>query len=174
MFPTPPAVALDLATSIPQIGPLDVPSTSKSVVEVDVRAVRSWEAIGSRWESVFRQDPDAGPYVSTSWVRTWIEVFGPSLRPQLLSFRLSGGEPVGACLLTRRPRYGAILPLVRLHLNTDGEADRDSVVIQHNSLMAAPDVVDRVYGAFARYVGSQRIDEPVSYTHLTLPTNREV
>lgn len=159
MFPTPPAVALDLATPIPQLGHPDVPSTSKSVVEVDSCAARHWESVESRWAAAFRQDPDASPYTSPSWVRTWIEVFGEALVPQIVSFGAKGADPIGACLLTRRARYGAVLPMVRLHINTDGELERDSVVVQHNSLVSRPDARDRVYEAFAAHVKSLRVDE---------------
>jgi CelD/BcsL family acetyltransferase involved in cellulose biosynthesis len=111
------------------------------------------------WSSVFAQMVEAGPFLSPTWVRTWAEVYGARLGTELVTFAEVTGQPVGVCLLTPSVRYSAILPHVRLHLNTDGEPSGDSVIVEHNALMAEPAAVDRIDRAFAAHIEGRRVDE---------------
>jgi CelD/BcsL family acetyltransferase involved in cellulose biosynthesis len=113
------------------------------------------------WSDVYGGMADASPFVSPLWTRTWLDVHGPRLRPSLLTF-VRDGAPIGACLLTPRVRYGALLPLVRLHVNTDGEPESDSVVVEHNAVLALPGREAEVTRAFAAHVATRRVDELVA------------
>jgi hypothetical protein len=111
------------------------------------------------WTELFGQIPEAGPFLAPRWTATWVQVFGPSLRPELIAFRDDEHRQIGACLLTARIRYGALLPHVRWHLNTDGEPGPDSVVIEHNRVLACLGREAEVHAALARHAAHSRVDE---------------
>jgi hypothetical protein len=111
------------------------------------------------WTELFGHMSDAGPFLAPRWTATWVRIFGPSLRPELVAFCDHEHRPIGVCLLTARIRYGALLPHVRWHLNTDGEPDSDSVVIEHNRLLASVGREAEVHAALARHAGHSRVDE---------------
>lgn len=69
------------------------------------------------------------------------------------------GRAVGTCLLTNVVRRATVLPHVRAHVNTDGETPQDSVVIEHNQLLALPGAEEAVAASLAAYVNHTRIDE---------------
>lgn len=130
-------------------------------LSIETRPLTSgdWPSFSGTWEQLFSPRRDASPYVSPLWMRTWLETYGAALQPDLFIAKTSSNEPVGACLLTRRTRYQALLPHVRMHLNCDGENAGHGVVVQHNSILAIPGAEDHVAHALAQHIGSRRVDE---------------
>lgn len=134
----------DLATDLP----VGAPSQGLRCRVVSDAANR-WPEHSALWERVYGQVPDASPYLSATWVGQWLREFGRSLRPVLWVAEDAAGAPIGACLLTRRVLWNAVVPLRRLFLNTDGEASGDSVVVQHNRILAVPGAEVPVHSALA-------------------------
>jgi len=62
-------------------------------------------------------------------------------------------------LLTTQLQYKTLLPHVRWYFNTDGEPPEDSVVIEHNQLLARGGCDAEVAEAIADYAASSRVDE---------------
>ncbi|MDQ8168703.1 MAG: GNAT family N-acetyltransferase [Gemmatimonadota bacterium] len=129
--------------------------------QVDVESLASgrFQSSAAVWVDLFDQMNHAGPFLSPRWTGVWVQVFGSSLRPSLVTFRNRQLGVIGACLLTARTRYHALLPHVRWHLNTDGEPASDSVVIEHNGVLASLGQESRVYAALAQHVECSRVDE---------------
>lgn len=132
---------------------------AQPVIESLSLAQGTWGSGEGIWDQIVGRMPTASPYLSTTWTRTWIETFGPVLKPVQLIIRDDRGHPIGTCLLTRRVRWSAGLPHVRIHVNTDGEAAQDSVVIEHNAVLAIPGAEDAVARATAAHIMRLRVDE---------------
>jgi CelD/BcsL family acetyltransferase involved in cellulose biosynthesis len=66
---------------------------------------------------------------------------------------------IGSCLLTKRVDYRALIPLRRAYLNTAGEPDADSVVVEHNAMLCATEPAARVYEQLALYIEKSPLDE---------------
>ena len=128
-------------------------------VQLRTLAADDWSSVSGVWEGLFSQRPDASPYVSPVWMQTWLETYGEALRPELFSASMPGHGVIGACFLTCRTRRQTILPHVRMHLNCDGEHAGHGVVVQHNSILAAPGRDDDVVRTLAQLVSSRRVDE---------------
>lgn len=128
-------------------------------VQVQTSAADDWLSVSGVWAELYSQRPDASPYMSPIWMQAWLETYGAALRPELFAATVPGHGLIGACLLTLRTRRQAILPHVRMHLNCDGEHAGHGVVVQHNSILAAPARDDDVVRALARLVVSRRVDE---------------
>jgi CelD/BcsL family acetyltransferase involved in cellulose biosynthesis len=120
----------------------------------------AWDDRGrDRWHQVVRCMPTSSPFLSTAWTNAWMGVFGRVLNPVQVSVLDPSGAPIGSCLLTSRVRRDTVVPHVRVHLNTDGENAMDSVIVEHNALLAIAGAEDVVAQTLAGYVISMRADE---------------
>lgn len=118
-----------------------------------------WGEGAAAWDSIVRRMPLSSPYLATAWTDAWIRTFGPVLKPRQLIVTDSSGCEIGTCLLTKQVRRSAVLPHVRMHVNTDGEAPADSVIVEHNRLLAVPGAEVEVAHAIAARVRAMRVDE---------------
>ncbi len=120
----------------------------------------AWDDRGrDRWHQVIAGMPVSSPFLSTAWTNAWMRVFGRVLKPVLVSVLDASGAPIGSCLLTSRVRRTTVVPHVRVHLNTDGENAMDSVIVEHNALLAIAGAEDVVARAIAGHVVDMRADE---------------
>jgi hypothetical protein len=134
-------------------------SCSPLIIETVAVDSGGWPTLAGTWNHLFSQRPDASAYVSPIWMQTWLQIYGDTLRPDLFVAKTGENEPVGICLLTRRTRYAALLPHVRIHLNCDGESAGQGVVVQHNSILSSPVADESVMLTLARHICSSRVDE---------------
>ena len=120
----------------------------------------AWDDRGrDRWHQVVARMPASSPFLSTAWTNAWMGVFGRVLNPVQVSVLNASGAPIGSCLLTSRVRRETMVPHVRVHLNTDGENAVDSVIVEHNALLATLGAEDVVARAIAGHVIGMRVDE---------------
>jgi CelD/BcsL family acetyltransferase involved in cellulose biosynthesis len=118
----------------------------------------AWETVAPRWRELEELVALPTPFLSETWVRTWLEVYGPRLQPDVLVFHGDSGI-VGCCLLTRREAPWSEARLRRLHVNTAGEDEADEVCVEYNELPYVPGWETAIAGAFRRYLCGQRWDE---------------
>jgi CelD/BcsL family acetyltransferase involved in cellulose biosynthesis len=129
-------------------------------MSVDQLDKGSWEREGRQtWESIVSRMPSASPFLSLAWTGSWLAVFGRRLRSIQLRVMDGEREVIGTCLLTPRIRRWAVIPHVRVHLNTDGENEIESVIVEHNALLAVAGTEDVVAQAVAQHMCARRIDE---------------
>lgn len=114
------------------------------------------------WRALHARVPAASPFVSPSWVESWLAVFGEQLRPTQLVFRAHGDEPVATCLLTPSTRRLLGIDRPRLHLNTDGEPEHVSAIIEHNHVLALPGWENAAVTAVTAWVMARRPQEFVA------------
>ncbi len=135
-------------------------SRSTALMSIEQLPPNVWESSGRDcWERVVSRMPSARPFLATVWVNAWMQVFGPKLHPVQLHVRDERGAPIGTCLLTARVRRETVVPHVRVHLNTDGENAVDSVIVEHNALLAIAGAEDVVAQAVADHIVAMRADE---------------
>lgn len=103
--------------------------------------------------------PNAAPYLTASWVQSFVDEFAGVMPMQQLWVRDTGNELLGTCLLCRRTDRRAGLPLRRVYLNTSGESAADSVVVEHNAVLCSPAHEAAVYSAVARTIEAAPVDE---------------
>lgn len=118
-----------------------------------------WQEAEREWAELFATVPSASPYLAPSWVRSYVDTFADKLHCEQLRVRDDHGTLVGICLLTRRIDKRALLPLRRAYLNTAGEPEQDSVVVEHNAVLCMPTHAADVYKQVAAYLEDAPVDE---------------
>lgn len=117
------------------------------------------EAFVEQWAQLSAALHSQTAYLSAEWVRSWLNEFHADLRPSCLTIEGAGGQVLAVCLFTERAIRKGPFSLRRGFLNTDGEDAKDSVVVEHNQLLALPDAGQAAYAAFSRYAERSTIDE---------------
>ena len=94
--------------------------------------MQEWAALEVRLRS---------PYLTCShaWTRTWLKHYG-DLVPHRLAVATHAGEVVGMCLITNGvQQYDGPLEIKTLHIGTAGEPESESVCVEYNRLLVAPE-----------------------------------
>jgi hypothetical protein len=123
-----------------------------------------WSRWSAVWTQLHERASDASFFLTVDWVETWLEVFGPALRPQILVFSEGdAGEPqvVGIALLSIRKQKVGPISVRRAYLNATGEAEADEVCSEDNTLLCLPGAEDAVAGALEAHLRTQDFDELV-------------
>lgn len=128
---------------------LDHPVTrTPSLGEISVRLLPSSAVsrVASMWRTLEDALPNPGLACGWTWTQTWLAHFG-DLVPHRFAVAERDGEVRGLALVTQgvRQKRGPV-PVKTVHIGTAGEPAEDSVCVESNSLLVAPD--DRA--AFAR------------------------
>lgn len=121
---------------------------SPSCLEVIPYSADLWSRIGHDWTSLAELRGDAPVFLSAPWIKTWIDVFGPRLRPEALIWRDERQQPIAACLVSVRREKRGPFTLRRAYVNATGE---DRVASEHNMVLAATNAPD-VHGELVRYL----------------------
>ena len=123
-----------------------------------------WPRWSAAWSQVHAAAAEASFFLTTDWVETWLDVFGPVLQPRILVF--SEGDPaqprvVGICLLSITSHKLGPISVRRAQLNAAGEAEADEVCSEDNALLCLPGAEDAVASALAAHLQTQDWDELV-------------
>jgi hypothetical protein len=110
------------------------------------------------WNKLLLQSAHASFFLTPDWVKTWLDVYGPSLQPEILVFRDHDG-PSGTCLLVRKKRRVGPVWLRSVYLNTAGELPADSVCIEYNDVLTTPGKEAAVADALVAHLDRQPWDE---------------
>jgi len=117
----------------------------RPLLETQLYDVSDWSRVAPIWAALAAGKPF---FLLAESVGAWLDVFGPSLRPDLLVFR-DRGQPVGACILVQRRQRG----LRRVYLNTAGEDHADSACLEYNELVCLPGAELAIAQALRRHLG---------------------
>jgi hypothetical protein len=112
----------------------------------------AWQTLAPVWSELFARCARPTLFLAPENVATWLDVFGPSLAPELLVFREIDGTPAGACLLVRRTDRKGPFFVRRVFLNTAGEDEGDSPCIEYNELLCVPGYEERMAYALREYL----------------------
>ncbi|MCX6591195.1 MAG: GNAT family N-acetyltransferase [Acidobacteria bacterium] len=124
---------------------------------VDRVAVRThswteWPRLASLWQSLAEADTAGSYFLTAPWIECWLEIFGPSLQPAILTFDGPAGEAAGAALLVARPSGPMGLGIATWHLGAAGENVDDEVVSEYSGLLCRPGMERAVAEAFAAHL----------------------
>jgi CelD/BcsL family acetyltransferase involved in cellulose biosynthesis len=122
----------------------------------------AWRAGRVVWTDMFGRSSTATAFVSSEWVAAWLGVYAAALHPTQLVVTESTGAIAGTCLLTASSRGVAGILWRRLHLNTDGEPEPDSVIVEHNMILAGAALERSATRAVAQWVKAAKVDEFVA------------
>jgi len=118
-----------------------------------------WNVAAREWAGLFAHAPKASPYLTSSWVHAFVDIFAPGLPMVQAKARSADGALIGTCLFTQCIDRRALVPMRRWHLNTAGERDEESVVVEHNALLCAAGHETQVYADVAAFVDLAPVDE---------------
>ncbi len=138
---------------------LSIGECSDPVIESHGVNPGEWNADARHWAGLFAHAPRASPYLTPSWVHAYVDTFAAGLPMVHVNARNEDGALIGTCLFTQRIDRRALVPLSRWHLNTAGERDEDSVVVEHNALLCEAGHESRVYADIAELVDLAPVDE---------------
>lgn len=99
-------------------------------------------------------------FVTTEWLQTWMDSFGPELQPTILLFRTDPETVRGACLLVRRTERRGPFKIRRLYLNTAGEDDCHSPCVEFNTLLCEPGYELTMAVQLRKYIDDVRRSAP--------------
>ncbi|MHA1569209.1 MAG: GNAT family N-acetyltransferase [Alphaproteobacteria bacterium] len=117
--------------------------TAAAPIGVRVERVADIAALGKSWRAL-EDRANASFFQSWSWIGCWLDTLPAEAHPDLLVAR-TDGETVGLALLgRRRGRRHRILPVHGLHLNETGDPALDCLTIEHNGILAPPDLAEPV------------------------------
>jgi CelD/BcsL family acetyltransferase involved in cellulose biosynthesis len=117
---------------------------------------------GQFWHSVYAASDVSSVFLSPQWTDCWLRTYADALSPDVLQFRDMQGQAVAACLVTSSAARLGPVTWRRLHLNTDGEPAGDSVITEHNGILAIKGTQQAASTALAAYVMASDADEFVA------------
>lgn len=117
-----------------------------------------WPVVRDSWSGLTEASPYTTFFISPLWVEAWVKVFGPLLNPEILLFsRLR--QPVAACILVRRKMRRGPFLIRRVFLNTAGEDEGESPVVEFNNLLCLEGEEAAFCSSLAWYVEREPWDE---------------
>lgn len=117
----------------------------------------AWPMVAPIWSELVAAS-QCSFFLTREWIESWLEVFGPSLRPSILLME-DAERVVGACLLVRNRR--GLLPFDRIWLNASGEKPNDTTYIEYNNCLSLPGWEVPVADALAERLRAENWDELV-------------
>lgn len=131
-------------------------------VAIESRPWTSWPEVSPAWDTLAAVSPYTSFSLTSEWVGSWLEVFGPALQPEILVFRDRSARAVGACLLTFRTERRGPFRVRQAHLNTSGEDESEETCPEHNSVLCHADWEAPVAAALWRHLEGRGWDEFVA------------
>jgi CelD/BcsL family acetyltransferase involved in cellulose biosynthesis len=108
------------------------------------------------WVDLADATGELSPFLSRTWMRSWMDVFGPSLRPEALVWRDSGGALVGCSLLSVVDGRTGPFHVRRAFLSATGER---AVASEHNDLLVLPEYRPSVARDLVRHLLSRGVEQ---------------
>lgn len=93
--------------------------------------------VARRWQELERRIGNTGLTNSWPWIKTWLDHYEDTVQPTF-AFGRQDGQPIGAALITHSIHRIRGIPIPVVHLGTAGEPDDESVYIEYNRLLVAP------------------------------------
>ena len=94
-----------------------------------------WNRIRSDWNPLLASSGSKSAFMAEPWVSTWIEVFGPELKPECWLFEDAERLACGIVLVSLRRERVAGLSVMSAYLNATGEGLLEA---EHNAVVCRP------------------------------------
>lgn len=112
-----------------------------------------WSRFGGDWGALLARCGCSSAFMSSAWIRQWLEVFGERLRPEVLIWRGEDDEAVAACVVTMRDERHGPFTMRRAYLNATGE---HIVASEHNVLLCVRGMEARAHADLIEHLRSHR------------------
>src|SRR4051812_6461218 len=114
--------------------------------------------VASLWREMEARDPETPLAASWEWIETWLRHFGPVVRSAVAVLERDDRPVALALVCEERLRKGPFR-LTRAHVGTAGEPAGESVHVEYNALLGAPDARAELAAALVRELHAGRWDE---------------
>lgn len=107
-----------------------------SVRRIDVPVGQAiWPAVRSAWRQLLAQTNETSAFLSETWVRLWLERFGPTGKASAVIWTEPSGQPIGCAILSSQQGRIGPAKVSRSFLNASGV---EGVGCEHNDFLALP------------------------------------
>src|ERR1035441_5372254 len=106
------------------------PNANSDIAQISSHSWLEWPRVAETWRDLHSISPHASFFTSPPWVATWLDLFGPDLRPTLHVLELRG-VPRAAWILVRRTQNWHRIPMRRVFLGTAGEDEADGTCVEY-------------------------------------------
>jgi Acetyltransferase (GNAT) domain len=110
------------------------------------------------WDTLYAQDHQASPFVSSQWTDSWIRHYGKVVDIQLCTWKLQG-EPVAVCLVVKRRGKWGIFRVSQIGINSSLDFVEGSACIEFNDIICLPANKESVRESLAEFANSLDADE---------------
>ena len=112
--------------------------TKHSHVVIDSISSSEREKAAKRWQTLEQEISNKGLTNSWKWIETWLKQYGHI--PHRFVFGVRDGQTIGAALVTQPlKKVKSIIPILSLHLGTNGEPLEEKTCVEYNRLLVAPE-----------------------------------
>jgi len=112
--------------------------TKHSHVVIDFILSSEQEKAARRWQTLEQEINNKGLTNSWKWIETWLKQYKHI--PHRFAFGVRDGQTIGAVLVTQPlKRFKNIIPILSLHLGTNGEPLEEKTCVEYNRLLVAPE-----------------------------------
>lgn len=106
------------------------------------------------WPELFGQVQDSSIFLSTQWIKTWMDIYGTDFSGRLLSWWKNDICIAGVFLLFRRAMVGPF-PITLAILNTAAEIDENAPFIEYNDVLCQSGYEEIILDSLASYLAQQ-------------------
>jgi CelD/BcsL family acetyltransferase involved in cellulose biosynthesis len=95
----------------------------------------------SKWQDLERSIRNTGLTNSWPWIKTWLDNYDGLVQP-IFAFGKQGDQLIGAALITKATHRIGCIPIPAVHLGTAGEPEKETIHVEYNRLLVAPESLD--------------------------------
>lgn len=121
--------------------------------------LESFREASDDWRSLHARGTHKDFFLTWPWVDAWYREYAVDTLPELLLLRDEGQDPVGGCLVARTITRRAAFKWTCGYINTAGEPEAHSVVVEHNRLLCRHEDSDRFASWLAMEIRKRPFDE---------------
>ena len=107
-------------------------------LKIATHAISEWAELQPVWQMLVEAS-ECSFFLTTSWIETWLETFGPHLNPSILIAE-NEGAVAGACLVAGRRVGLGFLTATGISINAAGEPSTDTTYTEFNEILSLPGV----------------------------------
>ncbi len=139
---------------------------SVRIVEFSSEWMQEWAALEVRLQSAYLT-------CSHDWTQTWIKHYG-DLVAHRIAVATHENEIVGMCLLTNGvEQYEGPFAVKSLHIGTSGEPEAESICVEYNRLLVAPEFLSPFVQQLTLLISQQESYECLIVDGLAVEESRE-
>ncbi|HEY4035216.1 MAG TPA: GNAT family N-acetyltransferase [Ktedonobacteraceae bacterium] len=113
-------------------------TTKHSHIVIDIISSSEQRKAAKRWQILEQEINDKGLTNSWKWIEAWLKHYGHI--PHKFIFGVRDGQTIGAALVTQPlKKFKSVIPILSLHLGTNGESLEEKTCVEYNRLLVAPE-----------------------------------